>query len=132
MAAARSIARSSMGMCSGRGIVSCEWLRSELDREAVPADLIILDSTWLMPSDPRDPDTEFVKMRLPGAKRFDVDAVADTTTGLPHMMPSLATFAASTQQGKGLFSAPTEKIRAADVAAWIDSVATHLLCWSAQ
>ena len=62
---------------------------------------------------------EFCKRRIPGAKFFDIDKVADVNTDLPHMLPSSASFAAAADalgitnsstvvlyDGLGIFSAP--------------------------
>jgi thiosulfate/3-mercaptopyruvate sulfurtransferase len=93
-----------MSLASGRGVVSCDWLKAEMDREAAsdvpaPQRLALLDATWFMPSDARDANDIFQRCRLPGAKRLDVDVVADTqTTTLPHMMPDDAGFAAAAQR----------------------------------
>ncbi|MBO0752706.1 MAG: 3-mercaptopyruvate sulfurtransferase, partial [Bradyrhizobiaceae bacterium] len=38
---------------------------------------------------------EYLAGHIPGAVRFDIDAVADHATRLPHMMPSVADFAAA-------------------------------------
>lgn len=43
----------------------------------------------------RDPQAEFKEERIPGARFFDVDAVSDTSSSLPHMLPSTKVFAAA-------------------------------------
>ena len=43
----------------------------------------------------RDPAAEFAKERIPGSKFFDVDKIADTSSSLPHMLPSPSSFAAA-------------------------------------
>ena len=67
----------------------------------------------------RDPKAEFKQARIPGARYFDLNGVADHSTELPHMLPSEAQFAASMDalditndsavvvyDGAGIFSAP--------------------------
>lgn len=55
----------------------------------------VVDASWWLPTAGRDAAAEFAAERIPGAVRFDVDAIADTTTDLPHMLPSAAAFAAA-------------------------------------
>lgn len=43
----------------------------------------------------RDPLQEFCKERIPGSTFFDVAKIADTTSDLPHMLPSEDAFAAA-------------------------------------
>jgi thiosulfate/3-mercaptopyruvate sulfurtransferase len=72
-----------------------------------------------MPDDKRDPAAEFRQRHIPGAVFFDIDAIADRTTDLPHMMPTPGEFAAAMgalgivsgrmvviYDGAGIFSAP--------------------------
>jgi hypothetical protein len=48
----------------------------------------ILDASWFLPTAGRDPRTEFAKgPRIPGARFFDIDGVADASIPLPHMLP---------------------------------------------
>jgi thiosulfate/3-mercaptopyruvate sulfurtransferase len=70
-------------------VVSTEWLASHLDEP----DLRVVDGSWHMPQAKRDPAGEFVDAHLPGAVFFDVDGIADRSSGLPHMLPSPEVFA---------------------------------------
>jgi thiosulfate/3-mercaptopyruvate sulfurtransferase len=72
-------------------LVSTEWLASRLGR----ADLAIIDASWAWPQDKRDLEQEFRARHIPGAVRFDIDAISDHASGLPHMLPSPADFAAA-------------------------------------
>ena len=56
--------------------------------------LKIVDASWHL--DARDGRTEFEAERIPGAVFFDLDAVSDHTTDLPHMLPTAAAFAEAT------------------------------------
>jgi thiosulfate/3-mercaptopyruvate sulfurtransferase len=47
-----------------------------------------------MPHLGRDPRAEFVAEHVPNAAFFDIDAIADRATSLPHMLPPAAQFAA--------------------------------------
>jgi thiosulfate/3-mercaptopyruvate sulfurtransferase len=70
-------------------LVSTEWLAGEL---ACP-DLVVMDATWYMPGDPRNARALHEAGRIPGARFFDIDLVADRDTTLPHMAPGAGRFA---------------------------------------
>ena len=70
-------------------LVSTDWLAAEL----TSGDLVVLDATVFPPGDRRDARGQFVAARIPGARRFDVDLVADHETPLPHMVPTAGYFA---------------------------------------
>jgi thiosulfate/3-mercaptopyruvate sulfurtransferase len=53
----------------------------------------VVDGTWHMPHLQRDASTEFAAAHIPGAVFFDIDAIADHATALPHMLPSAAELA---------------------------------------
>jgi thiosulfate/3-mercaptopyruvate sulfurtransferase len=72
-------------------IVTTEWLAAHLGE----SDLRVLDGTWHMPQLKRDPRAEFAQAHIPGAVFFDIDAIADHGTTLPHMLPTAAEFAAA-------------------------------------
>lgn len=55
--------------------------------------LRIVDGSWHL--DGRDARADFEQTHIPGAVFFDLDAVSDHTSPLPHMMPSPEAFAAS-------------------------------------
>jgi thiosulfate/3-mercaptopyruvate sulfurtransferase len=66
-------------------LVSTAWLAAEL---AAP-DLVILDATWFMPGERRDARALHAERRIPGARFFDIDAVADVDDPKPHRAPGL-------------------------------------------
>jgi thiosulfate/3-mercaptopyruvate sulfurtransferase len=72
-------------------IVTTDWLAAHLHEP----DLRVLDGTWHMPQLKRDPRAEFAQAHIPGAVFFDIDAIADHGTTLPHMLPTAAEFAAA-------------------------------------
>lgn len=72
-------------------LVTPAWLAAELGR----SDLRPVDGTWHMPQLRRDARREFVEAHIPGAVFFDIDAIADTSVDLPHMLPDPALFARS-------------------------------------
>jgi thiosulfate/3-mercaptopyruvate sulfurtransferase len=72
-------------------VVTTEWLAKHLGEP----DLRVLDGSWHMPQLKRDPRAEFAAAHVPGAVFFDIDAIADHSTSLPHMLPGAETFAAA-------------------------------------
>jgi thiosulfate/3-mercaptopyruvate sulfurtransferase len=84
-------------------LVSIEWLAEHL----ADPDLIILDGSWHMPATGRDPAKEFAAGHIPGARFFDIDAIADQDSGLPHMLPSPQDFATAVRR---LGVEPTSKV----------------------
>src|SRR5471030_2976440 len=74
-------------------LVSTEWLAAELGAD----DLVVLDATVFPPGDTRDARSQFAIARIPGARRFDIDLMADHQTPLPHMVPSADYFAQQVQ-----------------------------------
>lgn len=74
---------------NAQALVDCEWLEAHLD----DPDLRIIDATYHLPHADRDAYEEWTYRHIPGAVHFDIDKVADTSTGLPHMLPDEATFA---------------------------------------
>jgi thiosulfate/3-mercaptopyruvate sulfurtransferase len=69
--------------------VSTEWLASRL----TDPDIVILDGSWFLPTANRKPYEEYLAGHIPGAVYFDIDEIADKSTGLPHMLPSPEVFA---------------------------------------
>lgn len=70
-------------------LVSTAWLADRLD----DPDLRIVDASWWMPAENRSGQAEFLEAHIPGAVFFDIDAIADRTADLPHMLPSPEAFA---------------------------------------
>ncbi|WP_112873508.1 3-mercaptopyruvate sulfurtransferase [Paracoccus endophyticus] len=66
-----------------RTVVSTDWLAAHLD----DPDLRIVDASWHMPASGRDAQAEYRDAHIPGARFFDIDAIADTRSDLPHMAP---------------------------------------------
>ncbi len=65
-------------------IVSTEWLNAHLGSP----DIAIIDASWHLPTAKRDTKAEFAAGHIPGAQVFDIDAISDTASNLPHMLPS--------------------------------------------
>lgn len=99
----------------GRWIKSTEWLAGELGKP----DVVIVDGSYYLPTQNRDARAEYVAAHIPGAVFFDINAVADHSTELPHMLPGPDQFGAAAgdlgisekdtiivYDGSGLYSAP--------------------------
>jgi thiosulfate/3-mercaptopyruvate sulfurtransferase len=70
-------------------VVSTEWLAAHLGEP----DLRVLDATWYLPHLKRDARAEYAERHIPGAVYFDIDAISDRDSPLPHMLPDPETFA---------------------------------------
>ncbi|WP_449042171.1 3-mercaptopyruvate sulfurtransferase [Paracoccus sp. (in: a-proteobacteria)] len=66
-----------------RTLVSTDWLAAHLH----DPDLRIIDGSWHMEATGRDAHAEYMAAHIPGARFFDIDAIADTRSPLPHMAP---------------------------------------------
>ncbi len=96
-------------------LVSPAWLAANL---AQPG-LKLMDASWYLPADKRDPAAEFEAGHIEGSVFFDIDGVRDPGNPLPHMLPSAPLFGEEMARlgisnsdtiivydGAGLFSAP--------------------------
>ena len=94
-------------------LVSTDWLAAHL------GDVRVVDASWYMPNEKREPAQEFEAVHIPGAVFFDIDAISDHATDLPHMLPAPGAFADAVSalgigngdtvvvyDGSGIFSAP--------------------------
>ena len=72
-------------------LVTTDWLAANLGRRTVRP----VDGSWHMPQLKRNARAEFARAHIPGAAFFDIDAIADTASPLPHMLPNARKFAES-------------------------------------
>lgn len=95
--------------------VTPDWLHQRLSAP----DIVVLDASWYLPAQGRDAEAEYRAAHVPGAIRFDLDAMSDTESPLPHMLPRPEAFSSRMRalgvgdgaqvvvyDGMGLFSAP--------------------------
>jgi len=75
-------------------LVSTEWLAARLGDSGVK----VVDATFKMPGVLPLPFDDFVAAHIPGAVFFDVEAISDHTSPLPHMYPSAEQFARDVAQ----------------------------------
>src|SRR5262245_57972440 len=96
-------------------LVTTDWLASRLKSP----DLVVVDGSFYLPAHKRDAAAEYRAGHIPGAVRFDIDAISDHSSPLPHMLPSAFDFAMAVGElgiserdtivvydGMGLFSSP--------------------------
>lgn len=96
-------------------LVSTEWLAAHLGE----AGIRVADASWYLPEAKRNALAEFDQRHIPGAVYFDIEAISDHATGLPHMLPGPAEFASAMRRlgigdtdlvvfydGAGVYSAP--------------------------
>lgn len=69
-------------------LVSTAWLAAHLK----DPDLRVLDASWYLPTDDRDPKADYAAAHIPGARFFDIDDVSDHRSDLPHMVPPVEKF----------------------------------------
>ena len=94
-------------------LVSTEWLAAHLN------EVRVVDASWYMPDEKREPGREFEAGHIPGAVFFDIDGIADHSVNLPHMLPTPGEFSKAVgglgigdgetvvvYDGAGMFSAP--------------------------
>ena len=71
-------------------LVSTDWLAARL----TAPDLRIVDASWHLPGAGRDARADYAPRPIPGARFFDIDAISDDRSSLPHMAPPPEVFAA--------------------------------------
>ncbi len=95
-------------------LISTEQLAAELSAP----DLVVVDASWYLPTQQRDAHAEYLGEHIPGAVFFDIDAISDMSTDLPHMLARPEQFSSAMRKlgigdgqrvvvydGAGLFSA---------------------------
>src|SRR5919107_1167841 len=74
---------------ASKNLVTTEWLAARLREPEVT----VVDGSFYLPAMKRDAHAEYLAGHIPGAVFFDIDAIADKSTDLPHMLPSPEQFA---------------------------------------
>ncbi len=72
-----------------RALIAADELLKDIDNPH----LRLLDASYYLPTEQKDPRALFLAAHIPGAQFFDIDSIADTSSGLPHMLPSPDIFA---------------------------------------
>ena len=71
-------------------LVTTEWLAANLSAP----DVRVVDASFYLPQEKRDAHAEYAAGHIPGAVFFDIEAISDTDSPLPHMLPAPEKFAA--------------------------------------
>jgi thiosulfate/3-mercaptopyruvate sulfurtransferase len=72
-------------------LISPQSLAGSLDDKT----LVLFDASYYLPNEGKDSRALFESAHIQGARFFDIDAIADQNSGLPHMLPAPADFAAA-------------------------------------
>jgi thiosulfate/3-mercaptopyruvate sulfurtransferase len=73
---------------TSRWLASTDWLAERLRDPKVA----IVDGSYFLPMQKRDAHAEYRSGHIPGAVFFDIEAVSDHSTDLPHMLPGTTQF----------------------------------------
>jgi thiosulfate/3-mercaptopyruvate sulfurtransferase len=100
---------------ASKWLKSTAWLAGQIGKP----DVIVADGSFYLAVQKRGAKAEYLAGHIPGAVFFDINAVADHTTDLPHMLPEPTQFAEAAgalgiaetdtivvYDGSGLYSAP--------------------------
>jgi len=79
---------------TSHNFVTTEWLAAHLGEPG----LGLIDASWHLPPTGRNGAAEFRAGHIPGAVFFDIDAIADTSSGLPHMLPDPVAFSSAVRK----------------------------------
>ena len=98
---------------ASRWLKSAQWLADNIGK------VVVVDASYYLPIQKRDPKAEYIAAHIPGAVFFDLNAISDTSTDLPHMLPGPDQFGAAVSalgiadtdtivvyDATGLYSAP--------------------------
>jgi thiosulfate/3-mercaptopyruvate sulfurtransferase len=69
-------------------LVTTDWLAARLGEP----EIAIVDGSFYLPALKRNAKQEYLAGHIPGAVFFDIDAIADHSTELPHMLPGATQF----------------------------------------
>lgn len=81
-----------MGYAHPEALVSADWLAAHLHDSG----LRILDASYKMPGVTPTAAESYAAGHIPGSSFFDIDAISDKTSNLPHMLPSPQQFGTQT------------------------------------
>lgn len=73
---------------ASKNLITTDWLAARLGKP----DVAIVDGSFYLPAQKRDAKAEFLAAHIPGAAFFDIDAIADHSSDLPHMLPGAKHF----------------------------------------
>jgi thiosulfate/3-mercaptopyruvate sulfurtransferase len=73
---------------ASKNLVTTDWLAARLGEPEIS----IVDGSFYLPALKRNAKEEYLAGHIPGAVFFDIDAIADHSTDLPHMLPGTTQF----------------------------------------
>ena len=73
---------------ASKNLVTTDWLAARLGKP----DISVVDGSFYLPALKRDARAEFLAAHIPGAVFFDIDAIADHSSDLPHMLQGTTVF----------------------------------------
>jgi thiosulfate/3-mercaptopyruvate sulfurtransferase len=73
---------------ASKNLVTTDWLAARLGEPEIS----IVDGSFYLPAQKRDAKAEYLAGHIPGSVFFDIDAIADHSTELPHMLPGTTQF----------------------------------------
>jgi thiosulfate/3-mercaptopyruvate sulfurtransferase len=73
---------------ASKNLVTTDWLAARLGEPEIS----IVDGSFYLPAQKRNAKQEYLAGHIPGAVFFDIDAIADHSTDLPHMLPGTTQF----------------------------------------
>jgi thiosulfate/3-mercaptopyruvate sulfurtransferase len=73
---------------ASKWLVTTDWLAARCGQP----DVAIVDGSFYLPALKRDAKAEYLAGHILGAVFFDIDAIADHSSNLPHMLPSAMQF----------------------------------------
>jgi len=73
---------------ASRWLASTDWLAERLR----DPHFVVVDGSYFLPTQKRDAHAEYRSGHIPGAVFFDIEAVSDHSTDLPHMLPGPTQF----------------------------------------
>lgn len=74
---------------SSKWLVETDWLAERLHSPG----LVVLDASYTLKDGTQSPYDAYREAHIPGALFFDIDELSDTSSNLPHMLPSPEKFA---------------------------------------
>ncbi len=70
-------------------LVTPAWLADHINAP----DVVVFDASFYLPTEHANARARYLAGHIPGARFFDIEAIADPETDLPHMVPSAGRFA---------------------------------------
>ena len=69
-------------------VEECSWVDNHNGGER----FVLLDCTYILPTEEKKGIKEYKKEHIPTASFFDIDSICDPETDLPHMLPTIEFF----------------------------------------